>query len=269
MTHVLFAWRRYTGAFYQDARPARPTPPSSPAQLQALLKAGRRNQLDADAPLPEQPGNRAISHTDITANFFIDNRYSAVDADPGKDGCFSVVPSWPSSEFSLVAREGCEFLQLKLHRMKPRGSRYPTKRWENAWLARIEPEAVCSDLRGSVHQGPLERQEPTRFKGWGISMRRGRQTGAPGLRRSLGLCSGQRLQRQVGALVGNALNLPCRVAEQLMRQVGQGPRGRDLLPDLRDLLVIRITAGQAVADHASAVPGQPRLGPRLPVFLVE
>ena len=72
MTHVLFAWRRYTGAFYQDARPARPTPPSSPAQLQALLKAGRRNQLDADAPrpfmsrLPAPPGNRShsLSHGD-------------------------------------------------------------------------------------------------------------------------------------------------------------------------------------------------------------
>jgi hypothetical protein len=86
---------------------------------------------------------------------------------------------------------------------------------------------------------------------------------------SVGLCSGQRLQRQVGALVGNALDLPCRGAEQLMSQVGQGPRGRDLLADLRDLRVIRITAGKAVADHVSAVPGQPRLGPRLPVFLAE
>jgi len=227
------------------------------------LCCGAIEQLIFEAP-NHQPQRSVylypISQTDITANFFIDNRYSAVDADPGKDGCFSVVPSWPSSEFSLVARESCEFLQLKLHRMKPRGSRYPTKRWENAWLARIEPEAVCSDLRGSVHQGPLERQEPTRFKGWGISMRRGRQTGAPGLRRSLGLCSGQRLQRQVGALVGNALDLPCRVAEQLMRQVGQGPRGRDLLPicvtswssGLRRARPWPIMPAPSLASHASA-----------------
>jgi len=38
--------------------------------------------------------------------------------------------------------------------------------------------------------------------------------------------------------VRDALDLPGRVAEQLMGKVGQGPRGRDLLPDLRDLLVI-------------------------------
>jgi hypothetical protein len=71
----------------------------------------------------------------------------------------------------------------------------------------------------------------------------------------------------VGALVGNALDLPCRVAEQLVSKVGQGPRGRNLLPYLRDLPVIRVTAGRAVADHASVIPGQPRLGPRLPIFL--
>src|SRR5215467_5243912 len=73
-------------------------------------------------------------------------------------------------------------------------------------------------------------------------------------------CSGQRLQRQVGALVRDVLDLPCRVAEQLVSQVGQGPRRGDLLADLRDLLVIRVTAGKAVADYANAVPGQPRLG---------
>ena len=32
----------------------------------------------------------------------------------------------------------------------------------------------------------------------------------------------------------DALDLPSRVAEQLVSKVGQGPRGRDLLPDLRD-----------------------------------
>jgi hypothetical protein len=89
------------------------------------------------------------------------------------------------------------------------------------------------------------------------------------LRRSPGLCSGQRLQRQVSALVRDALDLPCRVAEQLVSKVGQGPRGRDLLPDLGNFPVIGVTARQAMASHANAVPGQPRLGPRLPVFLVE
>jgi hypothetical protein len=69
--------------------------------------------------------------------------------------------------------------------------------------------------------------------------------------------------------VRDALDLPGRVAEQLMSKVGQGPRGRDLLPDLRDLLVIGVTAGQAVARQAHAVPGQPRLGPRVPVFLMQ
>ena len=72
-----------------------------------------------------------------------------------------------------------------------------------------------------------------------------------------------------GTLVRDALDLPGRVAEQLMSKVGQGPRGRDLLPDLGDLPVAGVTAGKAVAGHASAVPGQPRLGPGLPVVLVQ
>src|SRR5262245_50417246 len=54
-----------------------------------------------------------------------------------------------------------------------------------------------------------------------------------------------------------------------MSKVGQGPRGRDLLPDLDDLLVLRVTTGQAVASHAHAVPGEPRLGPRVPVLLMQ
>jgi hypothetical protein len=73
----------------------------------------------------------------------------------------------------------------------------------------------------------------------------------------------------VGALVRDALDLPRRVAEQLVSEVGQGPRGRDLLSDLRDLLVIGVTAGKAVTNHATGLLGQPRLGPRLPAFLVE
>src|SRR5260370_6142991 len=90
--------------------------------------------------------------------------------------------------------------------------------------------------------------------------------GAPG--RGCSPALGQRLQRQAGALVRDALDLPCRVTEQLVSKVGQGPRGRDLLPDLRDLLVIGVTAGQAVANHANAILGQPRPGPCLPVILV-
>jgi hypothetical protein len=50
---------------------------------------------------------------------------------------------------------------------------------------------------------------------------------APRLSRYLG--RGRRLQRQVGALVRDALDLLRRVAEQLVSKVGQGPRGRDLL----------------------------------------
>ncbi len=80
---------------------------------------------------------------------------------------------------------------------------------------------------------------------------------------------GRHLQMQMRTLVRDLLDLPCRVAEQLVTKVGQGSRGRDLLPDLRDLLVIGVTAGKAVANHAHAVPGQPGLGPRLPVFLAE
>ncbi len=67
----------------------------------------------------------------------------------------------------------------------------------------------------------------------------------------------------------DALDLPCRVAEQLVSKVGQSPRGRDLLADLGDLLVTGVTAGNAVANHANAILGQPRLGPRLTVFLME
>ncbi len=74
---------------------------------------------------------------------------------------------------------------------------------------------------------------------------------------------------QVGPLMRDALDLPRRVAEQLVSKVGQGPHDRDLPPDLRDLLVIGVTAGKAVASLANAVPGQPRLGPRLAVFLVQ
>jgi hypothetical protein len=73
----------------------------------------------------------------------------------------------------------------------------------------------------------------------------------------------------VRALVRDLLDLPCGLAEQLMGKVGQGPRGRDLLPDLRDFLVIGVTAGKTVANQADALFGQPRLGPRLPVFLAE
>ena len=62
---------------------------------------------------------------------------------------------------------------------------------------------------------------------------------------------------------------PRRRAKQLMGEVGQGPRGRDLLSDLRDLLVIGVATGNATANHASDLPGQPRLGPRLPAFLVQ
>src|SRR5258708_11292778 len=79
---------------------------------------------------------------------------------------------------------------------------------------------------------------------------------------------GQRLQRQAGALVRDALDLPCRVTEQLVSKVGQGPRGRDLLPDLRDLLVIGVTAGQAVANPANGHPGPPPPCPGRPLVLV-
>jgi hypothetical protein len=78
-----------------------------------------------------------------------------------------------------------------------------------------------------------------------------------------------RLERKVCALVRDALDLPSRVAEQLMSKVGESPRGRDLLPDLRDVLVIGVTAGKAVADQANAVLGQPCLGPRLPFLGVQ
>jgi len=74
----------------------------------------------------------------------------------------------------------------------------------------------------------------------------------------------------VSAVVRDVLYLPRRFAEQLVRKVGQGPRGRDLLSDLGDLRVSRIPSGKAVTnDAAAAVLAQPRLGPRLPVFLVE
>jgi hypothetical protein len=51
-----------------------------------------------------------------------------------------------------------------------------------------------------------------------------------------------------------------------MSKIGESPRGRDLLPYLGDVLVIGVVAGKAVADHASAVLGQPCLSPR-PRFL--
>ncbi len=54
-----------------------------------------------------------------------------------------------------------------------------------------------------------------------------------------------------------------------MSKVGQGARGSDLLPDLRDLLVIGVTAGKPVANHANAGLGQQRLGPRLTFFRVQ
>ena len=54
-----------------------------------------------------------------------------------------------------------------------------------------------------------------------------------------------------------------------MSEAGQGPRGRDLLSDLRDLLVIGVTAGKAVAHDGTGLRGQPRLGPRLPAVLAE
>jgi hypothetical protein len=70
-------------------------------------------------------------------------------------------------------------------------------------------------------------------------------------------------------LVRDALDLRCRVAERLVSQVGQGARGSDLLPDLRDLLVIGVAAGQPVANQANGFPGQSGLGPRLPARLEE
>src|SRR5260370_12219471 len=83
--------------------------------------------------------------------------------------------------------------------------------------------------------------------------------GAPG--RGCSPALGQRLQRQAGALVRDALDLPCRVAEQLVSKVAQGPRGRDLLPDLRDILVIWHTAGECGSHTAADVPGQPTASP--------
>lgn len=74
---------------------------------------------------------------------------------------------------------------------------------------------------------------------------------------------------KLGAVVRDVLDLPCGIAEQMVGKVGQGTRGRDLLPDLRDLLVLGIAAGHAIAHHASAVPDQARLGSSLPVLLVE
>ena len=70
-----------------------------------------------------------ISKTDVAANFLINNRYPTVDTDPGKYSCFSVVLFRPSTEFSLVASESCEFLQLRLDLLKPRVSRYRAEQW--------------------------------------------------------------------------------------------------------------------------------------------
>jgi hypothetical protein len=84
-----------------------------------------------------------------------------------------------------------------------------------------------------------------------------------------GRAAGQRLQRQVCALMGEVLDLGCRVVEQLVSQIGQCARGGDLLSDLRDLLVIGVPTGQAVADQANGPPGQSGLGPRLPACLEE
>src|SRR5260370_29530442 len=83
--------------------------------------------------------------------------------------------------------------------------------------------------------------------------------GAPG--RGCSPALGQRLQRQAGALVRDALDLPCRVTEQLVSKVGQGPRGRDLLPDLRDLLVIGVTAARPAGHPRQRPPGCPRAWP--------
>src|SRR5258708_11928972 len=90
--------------------------------------------------------------------------------------------------------------------------------------------------------------------------------GAPG--RGCSPALGQRLQRQAGALVRDALDLPCRVTEQLVSKVGQGPRGRDLLPDLRDLLVIGVTAGQGGGNPTHPTPCHPPPRPCLPVVLL-
>lgn len=73
----------------------------------------------------------------------------------------------------------------------------------------------------------------------------------------------------MSSLVRDALDLSRRVAEQLVSKVRQGPCGRNILPDLRDLLVIGVTTGKAVPSHASAAPGQLRLGQRLSVILAE
>ena len=64
---------------------------------------------------------------------------------------------------------------------------------------------------------------------------------------------------EVCALVRDPLDLPGRVAEQLMGKVGQGSRGRDILPDLRDLLVVGAAPGQTVANEAHAVLSQAHL----------
>lgn len=73
----------------------------------------------------------------------------------------------------------------------------------------------------------------------------------------------------MGALVGDVLDLVRRVAEQLVSKIGQGPRGRYLLTDLHDLLVIGVTTGQAMANGADAGPAELRRGQRLPLFLAE
>src|SRR5258708_8962150 len=86
--------------------------------------------------------------------------------------------------------------------------------------------------------------------------------GAPG--RGCSPALGQRLQRQAGALVRDALDLPCRVTEQLVSKVGQGPRGRDLLPDLRDLLVIGVTAGPTPPPPLPTLLSPPPPRPPLP-----
>jgi len=69
--------------------------------------------------------------------------------------------------------------------------------------------------------------------------------------------------------VRNVLDLPSRIAEQLVCKVGQGTRCSDLLPDLHDLLVIRVTARVTMADLGHVGRGQPCLGSRLPILLMK
>src|SRR5215471_4817839 len=78
-----------------------------------------------------------------------------------------------------------------------------------------------------------------------------------------------RLEGQVSALVGDGLDLLRCVAQQLVSKIGEGPCCRDLLPDLRDLLVIGVTTSKAVASRAEAANGKPCLGQCLSVILAK